>query len=72
MLFFDMPQFKELYDASAGPIVRIIIDFADHTSIYISADSGVDQSLIWNNQMISSFDELWQAGRLFRFPTMEV
>ena len=71
-MFFDFPHFKNLYEAQAGPIVRMIVDFTDHTSMYISADSGVDQSQIWNNQYTNSFDELWQAGRLFRFPTMEV
>ena len=71
-MFFDIPHFKNLYEAQAGPIVRMIVDFTDHTSMYISADSGVDQSQIWNNQYTNSFDELWQAGRLFRFPTMEV
>ena len=42
MLFFDAPNFKTLYDASAGPIVRMIADFTDPTSMYLSIDTGID------------------------------
>jgi acyl-homoserine lactone acylase PvdQ len=42
MLFYDVPNFKELYDGSAGPIVRFIADFTDPTSMYLSIDTGID------------------------------
>lgn len=42
MLFYDIPHIKELYDGSAGPIVRFIADFTDPTSMYISIDTGID------------------------------
>ena len=41
-LQWDMPNFKTLYEASAGSIVRMIADLTDPTSMYLSIDTGVD------------------------------
>ena len=50
----------------------MIADFADHTSLYITADNGIDQTLIWNNPMFNAMEDLYENGKLFRLPTTEV
>jgi acyl-homoserine lactone acylase PvdQ len=41
-LLYDFPAFKEPYESTAGAVLRFIADFSDHTSIYVTADNGVD------------------------------
>jgi len=69
---YDAPSLKDRYEASGGSIQRFIADFTDHTSVYLTMDTGVDQSLIWNNPQYNSMHSLYQSGKLFRLPTTEV
>ena len=39
---FDAPTMKERYESSGGSIQRFIADFTDHTSLYVTMDTGVD------------------------------
>lgn len=67
-----MPNLKERYECAAGPVVRMIADFTDHTSVYMTADFGIDTSYIWNNEMYESMFDMYENGRLFRLATTEV
>jgi len=50
----------------------MISDFTDHTSVYMTADNGIDQSQLLNNQMYNSMEEMYNKGRMFRLPTNEI
>lgn len=71
-LFWDLPFMKPWYEATAGPTVRMTSDFTDHTSVYLTADFGIDTSMIWGNTMIESMWQMFETGRLFRMATTEV
>ena len=38
----DLPTQKERYEGSGGPIFRMISDYTDPTSVYVTPDNGVD------------------------------
>jgi len=50
----------------------MIADFGDHTSVYISIDNGIDQTLLWNNPLFNAMEDLYESGKMFRLPTTEV
>ena len=72
LLQHDSPFYKERYDANAGPLIRFIADFYDHSAIGIAADCGVDQSYLWNNWLYNSMKEDWEEGKYFLLPTTEM
>ncbi|MFM7851913.1 MAG: hypothetical protein ACKO96_08345, partial [Flammeovirgaceae bacterium] len=71
-IFYDAPNVKERYQGNGGPVFRMISDFTDHTSVYLTADNGIDQSQLLNNQMYNSMEEMYNKGRMFRLPTNEI
>lgn len=71
-LFFEIPVEMPRYESSGGAIIRQIVDFTDPTSFYISVDTGMDQTTLWQNKKKNDMSVMFNNGRLFRLATLEV